>query len=1308
MRKIITLLALCCSVCLTHAQGKITLTTQKELNSGYWSIELKANEADRASIWIDWNNNGSKDDGESDIDFRYGTSAEITSQTVTVYGNITSLKVPDMSLTAVDIVTAPQLENLDLRSNKLTAVDLSQATRLKKVQLNKNSTLANLTLPTRGLVHLEEFAAIGCDLSHLDLTASSALRTLEIIENKRLTQIDLSNCTALESLDVSKCALDQLKMSSHPNLTDINCSENKLTTLDLSQAPELIELWCYSNDLTRLQIPTTATLVTIKCYNNRLDGRAMRELISLLPQTTDPDATLYGINLEVGAPEYNVIWKQDVNTAKGKRWQVLARKNRYEDIPYEGSDETATPQNPYQTTLPQIQLTRTSSGEPWSLMISGRSGAEDPLWADLNGNGTYDKGEELRSSMIKTPIQSLGTTLTLYGLIEELDCSDNHIASISVGEQAILSELLCSHNELLTLDLTHAKHLSKLQCQDNRIDQAHAKELIGSLPFRLDEGRKGELVAMDFSSTNEANGFLSDEASQAVARGWQLMCIRKDGSKAPYDGHNPDDGLVTYTTDSPAITLTKGEASQTPWKLKVTPAETITRGIWLDANKDGVCQQEEQITSYDDVITIKLSSHEAILYGDYKTLDCGANELTAIDLSTHPELTQLYCDKNGITKLSFASTPLLETLSCVENKLSRLDLSSCNKLQKLILSYNPINGITWPKENHISDLTLAGGTGFLSTVWDLSSFKDLEELKCNGNNITKLTLPTNNKLTILACYDNKLTEIDVSHNTRLNSLICDQNRLTTIDLSNNRVLEYVSLYSNRISDVELEKIIEQLPSLTNAPRPGELYVIDSENYGEENLCRPTAVQSAKTKNWIVYDNLGRRNNGRNIYDGYSDIEDQFTGEIWDGTASTWVKGSGTAKDPYLIESPQHLAYLAKKVNEGNDYAGIYFYQTTDLNMGARELGKEKGNFRPIGIFDAGYVTSPDGGEQTYQDDSKRFSGIYDGRNHYIMNLYQYYNNNESQTVGGHGLFGCIGPKGEVRNLYLTRSCLFEGDFEGGSLASYLEGRMTHCGSFATVRGTSVVGGLVAVLRSGEMTKSYFAGLASGTMNVGGLAGYVGVPEEGGDKDKKPVITDSYVNANIQSSSSYIGAAIGLVADKPILKNLYATGAITGDALKFMKGAFIGGLDGKVAEDKDKLEVSNCYYDKTRLTVEKTSSDGEIKGITAVSDSDLRGAKILEELGSSFAQDEQWVNRGYPIIPQEKITGMPLIPFESSTKLIYSVDGLVLSINKATSDLVEVYTPLGELILSSYASTISLPEHASYLVRVGDKKAMIVL
>ena len=86
-------------------------------------------------------------------------------------------------------------------------------------------------------------------------------------------------------------------------------------------------------------------------------------------------------------------------------------------------------------------------------------------------------------------------------------------------------------------------------------------------------------------------------------------------------------------------------------------------------------------------------------------------------------------------------------------------------------------------------------------------------------------------------------------------------------------------------------------------------------------------------------------------------------DAWDGTAVQWTNGTGTATDPYLIESAENLVWIREMVNSGvTTYAGVHFKLTTDLNLKNRQ-------WVPIGINDA-----------------KSFKGVFDGDNHFIDSL----------------------------------------------------------------------------------------------------------------------------------------------------------------------------------------------------------------------------------------------------------------------------------------------------------------------------------
>ena len=98
---------------------------------------------------------------------------------------------------------------------------------------------------------------------------------------------------------------------------------------------------------------------------------------------------------------------------------------------------------------------------------------------------------------------------------------------------------------------------------------------------------------------------------------------------------------------------------------------------------------------------------------------------------------------------------------------------------------------------------------------------------------------------------------------------------------------------------------------------------------------------------------------------------------WSGSSETWTSGSGSAESPYLIQKPEHLAYLSAQVAAGQSYAGKYFKQTSDFNMKGTSY-----SFSPIGL-----------------STSRPFRGNYDGDSYYIENLKPSANNSSCALFG---------------------------------------------------------------------------------------------------------------------------------------------------------------------------------------------------------------------------------------------------------------------------------------------------------------------
>ena len=205
-----------------------------------------------------------------------------------------------------------------------------------------------------------------------------------------------------------------------------------------------------------------------------------------------------------------------------------------------------------------------------------------------------------------------------------------------------------------------------------------------------------------------------------------------------------------------------------------------------------------------------------------KSLFCGGNHLTALDVSLNTALEGLYCSNNQLTALDVSHNTALTTLECTNNSLSALDVS------------------------HNTALT---------------------RLECKNNQLTALDVSHNTALTDLVCYNNQLTSLDVSQNTALTNLRCHNNQLTALDVSNNTALTYIYCHNNRINAVNMAALVASMPTV--AVGRGGFRVIDLDSDTEQNVITTTQVATARGKNWGV---RGYTNGDWVEYDGVLGID----------------------------------------------------------------------------------------------------------------------------------------------------------------------------------------------------------------------------------------------------------------------------------------------------------------------------------------------------------------------------------------------------------------------------------------------------
>ncbi|NLT95575.1 MAG: hypothetical protein GXW85_08640 [Clostridia bacterium] len=239
-----------------------------------------------------------------------------------------------------------------------------------------------------------------------------------------------------------------------------------------------------------------------------------------------------------------------------------------------------------------------------------------------------------------------------------------------------------------------------------------------------------------------------------------------------------------------------------------------------------------------------------------------------------------------------------------------------------------------------------------------------------------------------------------------------------------------------------------------------------------------------------------------------------------------IIGAGTESDPYIIYTFTGLEKIGK---EG--YAlDAHYILGADIDASCT---KEQGNkgWQPIG-------NKPD----------NCFSGVFDGRNYKITNLY--INNSLVYT----GFFGYL--RGTVMNLELENVNI-KGSYYVGSLAGQLAGgSIINVKVSGSVEGLQFVGGLVGGDESGSNGEirqcSSAVKVEAGNFYSGGLVGHA----------NGMVISDSRATGNI-SGNSAVGGLVGWAINTEIVA-CYTNGDVSSKDSK--TGGLIGTCSSTVIRD----------------------------------------------------------------------------------------------------------------------------------------------
>ena len=320
-------------VTCTNNSSKITFTTDKKVGE---TIKIMLTAKGDVSV--------TGLSGAEKIAVAYYGEYKLTSQTVTLSGEILSFGCNKGQLKTLDVSECPSLTWIDCYGNNLTQLDVSNCPELIHLYCNANQLTA---LDVTKCLKMKELDCYNNKITFLDLSKNTELTSLFCYAN-RLTSLDLTACKEMKHLSCYANSLNTLKIQNCTNLRGLECSGNKLTSLDVTNSPSLINLACSGNLLTNLDISKCSLLSTLFCDGNNIKCSEMEKIAIALPQKK---SGLTGDFIAVTEAEKNsdtqsgnTITKHAVDIAKSKGWNVysVTKMGEEKGTLYSGRDGNCT------------------------------------------------------------------------------------------------------------------------------------------------------------------------------------------------------------------------------------------------------------------------------------------------------------------------------------------------------------------------------------------------------------------------------------------------------------------------------------------------------------------------------------------------------------------------------------------------------------------------------------------------------------------------------------------------------------------------------------------------------------------------------------------------------------------------------------------------------------------------------------------------------------------------------------------------------------------------------------------------------
>ena len=333
--------------------------------------------------------------------------------------------------------------------------------------------------------------------------------------------------------------------------------------------------------------------------------------------------------------------------------------------------------------------------------------------------------------------------------LAELYCEKNNLKNLDISRNTGLKVLDCSDNSLTSLDLSNNKSLEELLCYKNAFTTSALDNLYCTLPDYKMGADAGNIFPLYNSEDTGSAAVLASNGNNATAKNWAIQYYDESTDITGFTGTHQCGNAVDM---SRYITLTVKKDEKIHLNIWAEAADTPIKVV--SGDKEQTLTVGTAWTGYRNYIA---GAGSMTVYGKVLKFDCNENmeNITGIDVSHNTQLEFLDCGSNSLTALDVSNNKELVNLGCGSNSLSSIDVKNNTKLEWFDC-----------KDNSLTSL-------------DVTKNTQLKWLGCNDNSISMLDIKNNTILRILYCYNNSLTSLDVANNTQLQGLYCQDNNFTT-------------------------------------------------------------------------------------------------------------------------------------------------------------------------------------------------------------------------------------------------------------------------------------------------------------------------------------------------------------------------------------------------------------------------------------------------------------------------------------------------------------------------------------------------